>query len=142
MQFLLTTFENEIYIFFCNLSRIVIDFLYLYTIYTVCILVAYTYLNYITRLKGMLASRLAFLSCTFGLGVEFLPRSHACTEFACSPFAMWASSGYSGFLPQSNDMHCRLIGISKLSLVYDWCKCVYDCTLLWVCTPSRDILVP
>ncbi|KAK3564445.1 hypothetical protein QTP86_020384 [Hemibagrus guttatus] len=29
------------------------------------------------------------------------------------------SSGYSGFLPRSKDMHCRLIGISKLSVVCD-----------------------
>ncbi|KAK3526682.1 hypothetical protein QTP70_031466 [Hemibagrus guttatus] len=35
------------------------------------------------------------------------------------------SSGCSGFLPQSKDMHGRLIGISKLSIVYD-------------CTHGRD----
>ncbi|KAJ8383341.1 hypothetical protein AAFF_G00222010 [Aldrovandia affinis] len=28
-----------------------------------------------------------------------------CAEFACSPVSAWVSSGYSGFLPQSKDMH-------------------------------------
>ncbi|KAK3550379.1 hypothetical protein QTP86_025206 [Hemibagrus guttatus] len=44
-----------------------------------------------------------------------------CVEFACSPRASGVSSGFSGFLPRSKDMHCRLIGISKLSGV---CVCV------------------
>ncbi|KAK3559974.1 hypothetical protein QTP86_033671, partial [Hemibagrus guttatus] len=46
---------------------------------------------------------------------------HVCVEFACSPRASGVSSGYSGFLPQSKDMHGRFIGIPKLSGV---CECV------------------
>ncbi|KAK3550328.1 hypothetical protein QTP86_024326 [Hemibagrus guttatus] len=46
-----------------------------------------------------------------------------CVEFACSPCASGVSSEYSGFLPRSKDMHCRLIGISKLSVV---CDCVSE----------------
>ncbi|KAK3531314.1 hypothetical protein QTP70_016293, partial [Hemibagrus guttatus] len=42
---------------------------------------------------------------------------HVCVEFACSPHALGISSGYSSFVPRSKDMHCRLIGISKLSVV-------------------------
>ncbi|KAK3513642.1 hypothetical protein QTP70_028823 [Hemibagrus guttatus] len=48
-----------------------------------------------------------------------IPASAVCVEFACSPRASGVSSGYSGFLSQSKDMHGRLIGISKLSIVYD-----------------------
>ncbi|KAK3521896.1 hypothetical protein QTP70_019005 [Hemibagrus guttatus] len=43
-----------------------------------------------------------------------IPASAVCVEFACSPRASGVSSGYSGFLPRSKDMHCRLIGIFKL----------------------------
>merc|ERR1712035_185044 len=32
------------------------------------------------------------------------------------PVPAWVLSGYSGFLPQSKDMHVRLIGDSKLSV--------------------------
>merc|ERR1712035_272647 len=32
------------------------------------------------------------------------------------PVPAWVLSGYSGFLPQSKDMHVRLIGNSKLSV--------------------------
>ncbi|KAK3561349.1 hypothetical protein QTP86_030657, partial [Hemibagrus guttatus] len=46
-----------------------------------------------------------------------IPASAVGVEFACSPRASGVSSGYSGFLPQSKNMHCRLIGISKLSVV-------------------------
>ncbi|KAK3556908.1 hypothetical protein QTP70_022405, partial [Hemibagrus guttatus] len=42
---------------------------------------------------------------------------HVCVEFACSPRASGVSPGFSSFLPWSKDMHCRLIGISKLSVV-------------------------
>ncbi|KAK3523301.1 hypothetical protein QTP86_029522 [Hemibagrus guttatus] len=52
-----------------------------------------------------------------------IPASAVCVEFACSPRALGVSSGYSGFLPQSKDMHGRLIGISKLSVV---CDCVSE----------------
>ncbi|KAK3565116.1 hypothetical protein QTP86_033169, partial [Hemibagrus guttatus] len=48
---------------------------------------------------------------------------HVCVESACSPRASGVSSGYSGFLPQSKDMHDKLIGISKLSVV---CDCVSE----------------
>ncbi|KAK3574869.1 hypothetical protein QTP86_018333, partial [Hemibagrus guttatus] len=43
-----------------------------------------------------------------------IPASAVCVESACSPRALGVSSGYSGFLPRSKDMHCRLIGISKI----------------------------
>ncbi|KAK3555616.1 hypothetical protein QTP86_025639, partial [Hemibagrus guttatus] len=43
--------------------------------------------------------------------------SAVCVQFACSPRASGVSSGYTGFLPRSKDMHCRVIGISKLSVV-------------------------
>ncbi|KAK3527184.1 hypothetical protein QTP86_014596, partial [Hemibagrus guttatus] len=50
------------------------------------------------------------------------PSLTASLEFACSPRASGVSSGYSGFLPESKDMHCRLIGVSKLSVVCDCAK--------------------
>ncbi|KAK3548580.1 hypothetical protein QTP70_014503 [Hemibagrus guttatus] len=56
---------------------------------------------------GMFASHLQ--------GWGFDSRLRVCVEFACSQSALGVSSGYSGFLPWSKDMHCRLIGISKLS---------------------------
>ncbi|KAK3529481.1 hypothetical protein QTP70_031726 [Hemibagrus guttatus] len=62
---------------------------------------------------SMLASHLQ------GWGFDSRPR-HVCVEFACSARASGVSPGYSSFLPQSKDMHCRLIGISKLSVV---CVC-------------------
>lgn len=36
------------------------------------------------------------------------------------------SFGNFSFLPQSEDMCCRLVGISRLSVV---CECVFDCAL-------------
>ncbi len=61
-----------------------------------------------------------------------------CVEFACSPRVSGVSSGYSGFLPQSKDMHGRLIGVSKVSVVYECvCECVCDCALRWTGTLSR-----
>ncbi|KAK3570199.1 hypothetical protein QTP86_016508 [Hemibagrus guttatus] len=48
-----------------------------------------------------------------------IPTSAVCVEFACSPHAWGFPPGYSGFLSKSKDMHCRLIGISKLSVVCD-----------------------
>ncbi|KAK3513721.1 hypothetical protein QTP70_028757, partial [Hemibagrus guttatus] len=50
---------------------------------------------------------------------DSIPASAVCVEFARSPRALGVSSGYSGFLHQSKDMRGRLIGISKLSVVYD-----------------------
>ncbi|KAK3549065.1 hypothetical protein QTP70_030123 [Hemibagrus guttatus] len=63
-----------------------------------------------------------FASHLQGWGFDSCLR-HVCVEFACSPRASGVSSGYSGFLPQSKDMHGRLIGISKLSVV---CDCVSE----------------
>ncbi len=35
-------------------------------------------------------------------------------------------------------MHGRLIGVSKVSVVYEWvCECVCDCALRWIGTLSR-----
>lgn len=54
--------------------------------------------------------------------------------------------GHSGFLSQFKDLHCSLIGISKLSImisVMDMCECVQDSPLLRVSTMSRvSCLVP
>ncbi|MCJ8748192.1 hypothetical protein PDJAM_G00162130, partial [Pangasius djambal] len=52
------------------------------------------------------------------------------------PCASGVFSRYSSFLPQSKDMWCSLIGISKMSIV---CvnECVCSCALRWVGTPSR-----
>lgn len=63
-----------------------------------------------------------------------------CVEFICSPSATGISSRYFRYLLQVNNMHCRLIGITKLSIVWEWlvvCVCVSDCVLWWVHTLSR-----
>ncbi|KAK3571581.1 hypothetical protein QTP86_014449, partial [Hemibagrus guttatus] len=73
----------------------------------------------ISALKPAPGYWLARLPHTSRVGGSILA-SAVCVEFACSPRASGVSSGYSGFLPQSKDMHCRLIGISKLSVV---CVC-------------------
>ncbi|KAK3522151.1 hypothetical protein QTP70_026968 [Hemibagrus guttatus] len=65
---------------------------------------------------GTVAWWLARLPHTSRVGGS-IPASVMCVEFACSPRALGVSSRYSGFLPRSKDMHCRLIGISKLSVV-------------------------
>ncbi|KAK3507468.1 hypothetical protein QTP70_021831, partial [Hemibagrus guttatus] len=58
----------------------------------------------ISKLSVLLVS--TFASHLQGWGFD--PRlRHVCVEFACSPRASGVSSGYSGFLPQSKDMHCR-----------------------------------
>ena len=59
-------------------------------------------------------------------------QGHVCAEFACAPRVSGVSSGYSGFLPQSKDMHVSLMGVSKVSVVYECvceCVCVCDCAL-------------
>ena len=49
--------------------------------------------------------------------VRFPALGPFCVEFACSPCVCVGSlSGFSGFLPQSKNMHVRSIGDSKLSL--------------------------
>lgn len=42
---------------------------------------------------------------------------------------------YSSFYPQCKVMRCRMIGISRLSIV---CECVSENILQWVSTPSRE----
>ncbi|KAK3561078.1 hypothetical protein QTP86_026361, partial [Hemibagrus guttatus] len=69
------------------------------------------------RLEFYLPARLPHTSRVGGS----ISASAVCVEFACSPRALGVSSGYSCFLPQSKDMHCRLIGIFKLSV---GCDCV------------------
>lgn len=50
-------------------------------------------------------------------------------EFACSPHALWVFSGYSGFLPQPQNMHgVRVIIDSKLAIGVN--VSVVDCLLL------------
>ncbi|KAK3561241.1 hypothetical protein QTP86_030586 [Hemibagrus guttatus] len=66
------------------------------------------------RHSGLVVS--TFASHLQGWGFDSRLR-HVCVEFACSPCALGISSGYSGFLPRSKDMHCRLIGIFKLSVL-------------------------
>lgn len=85
--------------------------------YSTCI-VSYLKLH---RHGGLVVS--TFASHLQGWGFD--SRLHlGCVEFACSPRASGVSSGYSGFLPRSKDMHGRLIGISgKLSVV---CECVSE----------------
>ena len=71
--------------------------------------------------RGLVVS--TFASHLQGWGFDSRLRL-VCVEFACSPRASGVSSGYSGFLPRSKDMHGRLIGISgKLSVV---CECVSE----------------
>ena len=50
------------------------------------------------------------------------------------PVLAWVSSGYSGFLPQSKDMHVRLIGDSKLPVGV--IESVRGC--LCMCGPAMD----
>lgn len=45
---------------------------------------------------------------------------------ACSCHALWVSSGYSGFLPRSEDMLVKSIGVPKLPPVMNW----HPCTLV------------
>ncbi|KAK3564830.1 hypothetical protein QTP86_027969 [Hemibagrus guttatus] len=70
--------------------------------------------NGLGRHGGLVVSM--FASHLQGWGFDSRLR-RVCVEFACSPRASGVSSGYSGFLPRSKDMHGRLIGISKLSVV-------------------------
>ncbi|KAK3555855.1 hypothetical protein QTP86_029014 [Hemibagrus guttatus] len=71
--------------------------------------------NVVTDKGGTVAWWLARLPHTSRFGGS-IPASAVCVEFACSPRASGVSTEFSGFLPWSKDMHCRLIGISKLSV--------------------------
>ena len=54
------------------------------------------------------------------------------------PVYVWVFSRYSGFLPQSENMHVTLIGVSKLSLVVN--VSVDGC--LSLCGPVMDASTP
>ncbi|MEQ2267338.1 hypothetical protein XENORESO_004583 [Xenotaenia resolanae] len=57
-----------------------------------------------------------------------------CMEFACSPVHVWVLTGSSGFLPQSENMTVRLIGLSKCTLGV----CVHTLFVLCVSMLSFD----
>ena len=63
-----------------------------------------------------------------------VPGSSAHLSLHVLPMLAWVSSGYSGFFPQSTDMHVRLIGGSKLPVGV--LVSVHGCSSM--CGPAMD----
>ncbi|KAK3549640.1 hypothetical protein QTP86_005378 [Hemibagrus guttatus] len=59
---------------------------------------------------------------------------HVCVEFACSPRPSGVFSGYSGFLPQSKDMHGIFMGLIPTSAFYVWS--LHILLMLWEFSPG------
>lgn len=76
----------------------------------------YTYEQGAQRLGGYHVSLIPI-----GLGFDFNLR--CVCAWSCM-FSLW----FRGFLPQFKDTRCRLIGVSKLSIV---CKWVYECVCVF-----------
>ena len=58
------------------------------------------------------------------------------------PVLAWVSSGYSGFLPQSKNMHVRLIGGSKLPVGVGVSGCLSSCGPVMDWRPVQGVPLP